>query len=445
MTTLEGFLPRPRAERSREAVITAAAFVLFLLGSVVRGDESLTAPPIAAYLLAVVSCAALPLRHRTPLPVMVVTTLCSVLAMVAGLMLTPLVVVPAMITAYTIAVRTERRTTAAVLLISAALLMAAGLVLQPLSWSTVTRTCSTVIFPLAAGVLGHSAQNRRAYLAAVEERALRAEESRESEARRRVAEERVRIARELHDLVAHEITLANAQATVAAHFFDSRPEQARTSLRQLVETTRQALDELRATVGLLRESGDHAQPAEPAPGLAQLPTLIESFRRAGLTVSVHEEGPAGTLPPGLDLTAYRIIQEALTNVTKHAGIGRARVGLAWTRDLVTLTITDDGPGDHTIPGPSAGSGGYGLIGIRERVTAVGGRLVAGRRPEGGFRVVAELPRPARETTRSSAAVDREQTGVTTTARSTADAELPAGEALPSGEAPDDAARRGDVA
>lgn len=182
MTTLEGFLPRPRAERSREAVITAAAFVLFLLGSVVRGDESLTAPPIAAYLLAVVSCAALPLRHRTPLPVMVVTTLCSVLAMVAGLMLTPLVVVPAMITAYTIAVRTERRTTAAVLLISAALLMAAGLVLQPLSWSTVTRTCSTVIFPLAAGVLGHSAQNRRAYLAAVEERALRAEESRESEA-----------------------------------------------------------------------------------------------------------------------------------------------------------------------------------------------------------------------------------------------------------------------
>lgn len=445
MTTLEGFLPRPRAEQSREAVITAAAFVLFLLGSVVRGDESLTAPPIAAYLLAVVSCAALPLRHRTPLPVMVVTTLCSVLAMVAGLMLTPLVVVPAMITAYTIAVRAERRTTAAVLLISAALLMAAGLVLQPLSWSTVTRTCSTVIFPLAAGVLGHSAQNRRAYLAAVEERALRAEESRESEARRRVAEERVRIARELHDLVAHEITLANAQATVAAHFFDSRPEQARTSLRQLVETTRQALDELRATVGLLRESGDHAQPAEPAPGLAQLPTLIESFRRAGLTVSVHEEGPAGTLPPGLDLTAYRIIQEALTNVTKHAGIGRARVGLAWTRDLVTLTITDDGPGDHTIPGPSAGSGGYGLIGIRERVTAVGGRLVAGRRPEGGFRVVAELPRPARETTRSSAAVDREQTGVTATARSTADAERPAGEALPSGEVPDDAARRGDVA
>ncbi|GGO26265.1 two-component sensor histidine kinase [Microbispora rosea subsp. aerata] len=447
MTIPKGVLPHPRAERLREALITTTAFALFLLGGVVRGDESLTAPPVAAYLLAVVSCAALPLRHRTPLPVMVVTTVCGVLAMAAGLMLTPLVVVPAMITAYTIAVRAERRTTTTVLLISAALLMAMGLVSQPLSWSTVTRTCSTVIFPLAAGVLGHSTQNRRAYLAAMEERALRAEESRESEARRRVAEERVRIARELHDLVAHEITLANAQATVAAHFFDSRPEQTRTSLRQLVETTRQALDELRATVGLLRQSGDRVQPAEPAPGLAQLPTLIESFRRAGLTVSVHEEGPAGTLPPGLDLTAYRIIQEALTNVTKHAGTGRARVGLAWSRDLLTLTITDDGPGDHTVPGLSAGSGGFGLIGMRERAAAVGGRLVAGRRPEGGFRVVAELPRPARDTPRGAAAADGErQAGVmTTSGRSTVDAERPVGEPLPSGEAPDDAARRGDVA
>jgi signal transduction histidine kinase len=262
-------------------------------------------------------------------------------------------------------------------------------------------------------VLGHSAQNRRAYLAAMEERALRAEESRESEARRRVAEERVRIARELHDLVAHQITLANAQATVAAHLFDTRPEQTRRSLRELVETTSDALDELRATVGLLRQSGDAAAPAEPAPGLSRLPGLLESFRRAGLEVTVHQEGTARPLPPGVDLTAYRILQEALTNVTKHAGTRNARVALAWNRDRVTLTVADDGRGARTAasasasttftaPTAAAGSGasavgdrppGYGLIGMRERATAVGGLLSAGRRPEGGFLVSVQLPLP----------------------------------------------------
>ena len=265
-------------------------------------------------------------------------------------------------------------------------------------------------FPLVAGVLGHSVRNRRAYLAAVEERARRAEESRDSEARRRVAEERVRIARELHDLVAHQITLANAQATVAAHLFDTRPEQTRKSLTELVETTGHALDELRATVGLLRQSGDAAAPAEPAPGLSRLPTLLESFRRAGLEVSVHQEGTARPLPPGVDLTAYRIVQEALTNVTKHAGTGSARVRLAWSRDRVTITVADDGGAPRTAPTASRPGAsnvpdrppGYGLIGMRERATAVGGHLSAGRRPEGGFLVSTQLPLPpAKDTTRTT--------------------------------------------
>jgi signal transduction histidine kinase len=261
--------------------------------------------------------------------------------------------------------------------------------------------------PLVAGVLGHSVRNRRAYLAAVEERARRAEESRDSEARRRVAEERVRIARELHDLVAHQITLANAQATVAAHLFDTRPAQTRQSLRELVGTTAAALDELRATVGLLRQSGDTAAPAEPAPGLSRLPALLESFRRAGLEVSVRQEGTARPLPPGVDLTAYRIVQEALTNVTKHAGTGNVRVRLAWSRDHMTITVADDGKGSRTAPVAPTRSGaptapdrppGYGLIGLRERATAVGGHLSAGRRPEGGFLVSAKLPLPPAEGT-----------------------------------------------
>jgi signal transduction histidine kinase len=377
-----------------------------------RVDDTLSVPPAAAYVIAVASCAVLPVRHRAPLAVLAATTAVGVLVPSLGLLLTPLIVTPAVITAYSyaLAARGERRVAGAVLLTSTAL--AASIPLSgDFSWKDASRTAVVAASPLVAGVLGRSVRNRRAYLAAVRERARRAEESRDSEARRRVAEERVRIARELHDLVAHQITLANAQAMVAAHLFDARPEQARESLRELVETTAGALDDLRATVGLLRQSGDASAPSEPAPGLSRLPDLVASFRRAGLQVSVHQQGTAGPLPPGVDLTAYRIVQEALTNVTKHAGTNSARVRLAWSRERVTITVTDDGNNSPTAPSaptPPSASGapgrppGYGLIGLRERACAVGGDLLAGRRPEGGFLVRAELPvPPARDTTRRS--------------------------------------------
>jgi len=428
--------PRPHGTWWREAAITASAFALCLLGGVLQDDGStLAPPPAAAYLIAVVSCAVLPVRHRAPLAAMAVTTAAGVLVPYLGLLLSPLIVAPAVITAYSLTLRTERHAASAVLLTSAALLVAFTPVFGALSWKDASRMGAVAAFPLVAGVLGHSAHNRRAYLAAVEERARRAEESRDTEARRRVGEERVRIARELHDLVAHQITLANAQATVAAHLFDARPEQTRKSLNELVATTGDALDDLRATVGLLRQSGDAAAPAEPAPGLSRLPTLLESFRRAGLEVSVHQEGTARPLPPGVDLTAYRIVQEALTNVTKHAATGSARVYLAWNRDRVTITVADDGGGTRTAPtastGPSAPTAldrppGYGLIGMRERATAVGGHLTAGRRPEGGFLVSTQLPLPpAKNTTRRA-------DGATTGAGQTADGPTDGGEA---GDAP----------
>ncbi|MFG2085875.1 sensor histidine kinase [Spirillospora sp. NPDC048824] len=386
----------------REAAITATAFAVCLLGGVVRVDDTLSAPPAAAYLIGAVSCAVLPLRHRAPLAAMAATTAAGMLVPLLGLLLSPLTVAPAVITAYSLAVRTEWRAASAALAVSAALLAAYTPLSGALSWKDGSRMVAVAAFPLVAGVLGHSTQNRRAYLAAVEERARRAEKSRELEARRRVAEERVRIARELHDLVAHQITLANAQATVAAHLFDTRPEQTRRSLKELVETTGDALDDLRATVGLLRQTGDAAAPAEPAPGLSRLPTLLDSFRRAGLEVSVHQEGTSRPLPPGVDLTAYRIVQEALTNVTKHAGTGSAQVRLTWNRDRVAITVTDDGGGTHTATTASAVPDrppGYGLIGMRERATAVGGHLSAGRLPEGGFLVSTELPLPpAKDTT-----------------------------------------------
>ncbi|MBI0376747.1 sensor histidine kinase [Streptomyces albiflaviniger] len=410
MTNSGGGGPRPRGTWWREGALTATAFALCLLGGVVQEDgRTLSWPPAAAYVIAVVSCAVLPVRHRAPLAAMAATTAAGVLVPFLGVLLSPLIVAPAVITAYSLTARTERHAVSAVSLTSVALLVASTPLFGALSWKDASRVGAVAAFPLVAGVLGHSAQNRRAYLAAVEERARRAEKTRESEARRRVAEERVRIARELHDLVAHQITLANAQASVAAHLFDTRPEQTRKSLKELVETTGDALDELRATVGLLRQSGDATAPDEPAPGLSRLPTLLESFRRAGLEVSVHQEGTVRPLPPGVDLTAYRIVQEALTNVTKHAGTGSARVRLVWNRDRVTITVADDGGGARTAPtaatGPRTATGpdrppGYGLIGMRERATAVGGHLSAGRRPEGGFLVSTQLPLPpAKDTTR----------------------------------------------
>ncbi|MFE9299225.1 sensor histidine kinase [Streptomyces niveus] len=390
--TKTGGGPRPRGAWWREGAVTATAYALCLLGGVVQVDDTLTAPPAAAYVIAVVSCAVLPLRHRAPLAALAATTASGVLVAPLGLLLSPLIVAPALITAYSYALtaRTERRAAGAVVGTSVVLLVSSTPLFGGVSWQDASRMGSVAAFPLMAGVLGHSVRNRRAYLAAVEERARRAEESRDGEARRRVAEERVRIARELHDLVAHQITLANAQATVAAHLFDIRPEQTRKSLGELVETTGHALDELRSTVGLLRQSGDTAGPAEPAPGLSRLPALLASFRGAGLEVSVEQEGTARPLAPGVDLTAYRIVQEALTNVTKHAATGTARVLLAWSRDRVTVTVADDGEGAVAVPGRPPG---YGLIGMRERATAAGGQLSAGRRPEGGFLVSAELPLP----------------------------------------------------
>ena len=380
----------PNEDVRREAAVLATTFVICLSGGVAHADGTFGAPPAAAYVVAVLTCAMLPLRHRTPLAALAITTVCGMLVTPAGLLLTPLVVAPVAVASYALAVRDERRAAAAVPL-SAVLLVSTTPLVETLSWQDVTRLGSVVAVPLVAGVLGWSVQNRRAYLGAVEERARRAEKSRESEARRRVAEERVRIARELHDLVAHQITLANAQAMVAAQVFDVRPEQTRKSLEDVIETTRNALDDLRATVGLLRQSGDAVAPAEPVPGLSRLPTLLEAFRGAGLEVSVHQEGTARALPPGVDLTAYRIIQEALTNVTKHAGSGNARVHLVWGRERLTVTVADDGTNARTVPNRPPG---YGLIGMRERAIAAGGHLSATRRPEGGFLVVTDLPLPA---------------------------------------------------
>jgi signal transduction histidine kinase len=230
-------------------------------------------------------------------------------------------------------------------------------------------------------------------------RRARNAEAREAEARRRVTEERLRIARELHDVVSHSISVINVQAGVAAHVIERRPDQARESLEVIRQTSREVLRELRGILGVLRDEEDAAG-RRPAPGLAQLDELVESSRRAGLATAVSVRGEARGLPPDVDLAAYRIVQESLTNVLRHAGPARAEVRLAYEPGRLVVEVVDDGRG--AAQADPAG-GGHGLAGMRERVAAAGGSIEIGPRVSRGFRVRAVLPDGSRAGTDPSPA------------------------------------------
>ena len=243
---------------------------------------------------------------------------------------------------------------------------------------------------VASLILGETTRSRRAYLDEVEQRAVEAERTREDEARSRAAEERIRIARELHDILAHRISMISVQSGVGAHLLDRDPDQARRALIAVNQASREALQELRATLGLLRQA-DGPEPRSPAPGLAQLDGVMASATAAGVEVRLDVSGPPRSLPTGVDLAAYRIVQEALTNVVRHARAATARIAIRYRRADVVIEIEDDGRGVDTDAGAAAGGGGNGLLGMRERVGALGGDLEAGPLAGGGFRVRARLP------------------------------------------------------
>jgi signal transduction histidine kinase len=237
----------------------------------------------------------------------------------------------------------------------------------------------------AAFFLGTAMRNRRLYMEQLEERAVLLERERDEEARRAVADERLHIAQELHDVVAHSMGVIAVQAGVGAHVIDTDPVEAKKSLEAISRTSRSTLTELRRLLGVLRE--DRAAEYTPAPGLADLQSLVDDVASAGVDVTFTVEGQHGDVPPGVDFTAFRIVQEGLTNVLKHAGPARATVRVTYDPGAVRLEIADDGRG---VNGRAAG-GGHGLLGMRERVALYGGSLDAAPRAGGGFRVVATLP------------------------------------------------------
>ena len=242
--------------------------------------------------------------------------------------------------------------------------------------------------------LGESVRGRRKITlqaqelaAQAQERAERAERTREQEARRRVDAERLRIAREVHDTVAHAIAIINVQAGVTAHVLDKRPERARDTLRTIEQTSARALRELRSTLQMLTDTtGDDGR--SPTPGLDHLDDLASRAREAGLGVTVEAKGIKAELPSALDSAAYRILQESLTNVIRHAGPSHVCIGIHYSEHELRITVSDNGCGT---PSPLEATTGRGIAGMRERCELLGGHLTAGPHPEGGFRVTATLP------------------------------------------------------
>lgn len=267
---------------------------------------------------------------------------------------------------------------------------------EPRSWAQTVFLVVVLTVPFVlAWVLGDSMRTRRAYFDELEERAARLEREREAQSKVAVAAERARIARELHDVVAHNVSVMVVQADGAAYVMDAAPDQARQALETISSTGRQALAEMRRLLGVLR-TGDTQESGEyvPQPDVEQIEDLIDQVRAAGLAVDFKVEGTPRPLPSGVELTAYRIVQEALTNTRKHGGPNAgASVRLVYFDDGLGLLVEDDGRGAaHELYEDGGADGaGHGMIGMRERVGMVGGTLDAGPRPGGGFRISALLP------------------------------------------------------
>ncbi|MFE0047906.1 sensor histidine kinase [Streptomyces albireticuli] len=372
------------------------AVLLFGISALVTTEES-DRNALAAVGIAAVLCLVVALRRRAPVKMLLLATAAGVAQLVTD---TPqqLADFAMLVIIYTVASGTVRWASRFALV---------GGLLAPLianlRWSSpdqgvnqhiIGTVFMTVPFVLA-WVLGDSMRTRRAYWAQLEERAGRLEKEREQQARMAVTAERARIARELHDVVAHNVSVMVVQADGAAYVLDASPEQAKQALETISGTGRQALAEMRRLLGVLRtEEGGEGGEYVPQPDVEQIGDLVEEVRGAGLPVDFQVEGAPRPLPSGVELTAYRIVQEALTNTRKHGGPDAgASVRLTFFDDGLGLLVEDDGRGaQHELYESGGADGmGHGLIGMRERVGMVGGTLDAGPRPGGGFRISVLLP------------------------------------------------------
>lgn len=360
-----------------DSLLAAAIVIGSVIGAVI-GERASTDPargPVGpeAYVLLVGGSAALAVRRRWPIAVLVVVSVASIaLASVNGAFD---LVFPVVLATYTAAAHVDReRFIRLSLPISVVGTISALVVAYPdTNWVEVMISATFAAgLPMLFGRIGF---NRRRRIAVDRERA----------AHDAVVEERARIARELHDVVAHAMSVMVVQAGAARRVLDDAPDTAKEAIARIESTGRDGLAEMRRLIGMLKSDGTEAHRA-PQPGLGQLDALLETVRGAGVPVETATQGAPRQLPSGLDLVAYRIVQEALTNVMKHAGPASARVLLRWGDAALDLEVADDGRGPLI-----STEGGLGLLGMRERVALYGGSIDTGPRPGGGFAVRAHLP------------------------------------------------------
>jgi signal transduction histidine kinase len=335
--------------------------------------------PDIELLLVVAACLVLAVKRRYPVAVLLLSTAFAVAFSFPHNENGAILIAPP-IALYTVAQVVPVRRALALAALTLAALLGATAASNPLG--PTGGGFYLILAMIAAATFGGIAvSNRRAYVASIQARV-------EEEAQRRVDDERLRIARELHDIVAHSMATISVQAGVAEHVLGTNPAAAAEALHSIRLASRDGLRDLRAILNVLRQA-DESDPTEPAPGLAQLDMLVGRASQAGLPTTVWRDGQPRPLSTGVDLTAYRIIQESLTNAIKHAGPATATIRLDYDESALRIEIADTG---RSLPaGTESPGAGHGLIGMRERATSVGGTLQAGPDPSGGYRVVAILP------------------------------------------------------
>ena len=356
--------------------------------AVVAGAEILSGqvpgPRASAVALALLMTLPLAVRRRYPLAVAVVVSAAFVLHKLAGIDTYNFwpSIVAGLVVAYTAAAHLRPRLAAlALACLYTAVAVSSLRGLSGLVWGAIVIG--------GAALAGFALRDRRRHVSQLAELARQLELARDENARVAVVGERARIARELHDVVAHSVSVMVVQAGAAEEILAAAPDRAAEPLRSVQDTGRQALVELRRLLGVLRTDGTEAA-LVPQPGLDQVGALAAQVREAGVAVDLHVDGERDGVPAGVDLAAYRIVQEALTNVLKHASATHAAVRIGYRRDVIELEILDDGRGAPA-NGHPVSSTGHGLIGMRERASLYGGVIEARPRPEGGFAVRARLP------------------------------------------------------
>jgi signal transduction histidine kinase len=370
----------------RHALLVDGLLALVLFTGGVGADHSQLFPRLV---FAAVMCGAIVVRRPYPIPVFVVVVAATAGAQyIAG---SPVQAydLAILVALYTVAARCSRRDT-----ILAAIVVEVGVIMAALPWTG--RPARSLVGPTvvaaAAAVLGANLRVRRAYLAELEARAARLERERDQQAQIAASAERARIARELHDIVAHHVSVMVAQADGASFAIDRDTDRARRAMEVVAQTGREALAEMRRLLGVLRPSPGEDE-VGPQPGVDQLEELVEKVRHTGLPVELRVDGTPPPMPAGLELAAYRVVQEALTNTIKHGGPNtNARVEVVYRPDGIEIRVADAGPASPVAADSSHSPGpGQGILGMRERAAVYGGQIRAGSRPEGGYEVLASFP------------------------------------------------------